>query len=106
LDAEHYARGHADRGNLLIHLLAVPLFIAAAFLLAAALVQARWLAAAGWLAGIGLSLALQAIGHQRERLPPEPFSGPLDFLARILAEQFYRFPRLLLSGRWLRNLWG
>ncbi len=68
--------------------------------------QARWLAAVGWLACIGLSLALQGIGHRRESMPPEPFSGPLDFLARILVDQFYRFPRLLLSGRWLRNLRG
>lgn len=42
------------------------------------------------------------IGHRLERNQPEPFRGPLDVVRRILLEQYYRFPRFVLTGAWLR----
>ena len=47
---------------------------------------------------------MQGIGHKREAEPPVPFDGPGDFLARVFVEQFFTFPRFVLTGGWLRNL--
>ena len=90
--------------NLPIHALAVPLFIVSTVRLADALLLGSWLAAGTWLGAIGVSMSLQGLGHRRESLPPEPFAGPGDFIKRILIEQFYRFPRFVLSGQWWSKL--
>ena len=98
-----YARSHADRVNLLIHLLAVPMFWLASISGITFLAMALWIHA-GWAAlALAAALGFQAIGHKRERLPPEPFSGPVDFVTRIFSEQFLRFPGFVLSGDWWRN---
>ena len=47
-----------------------------------------------------LSLALQGRGHRWEPVPPEPFTGPMNAVARLLCEQWITFPRFVLSGGW------
>lgn len=95
-----YGRNHQDPRNLLLHLFAVPLFMAGTLaVLAGALQASPLLAGAGVAAALG-SLALQGRGHRLEQHAPEPFDGAGDALARILAEQWITFPRYLLSGGW------
>ena len=53
---------------------------------------------------MGTGLALQGKGHKLERVPPEPFTGPANAIARLLLEQWVTFPRFVLSGGWRRAL--
>jgi hypothetical protein len=101
-----YADNHRDRLNLLLHLVAVPAFIAGALAFVRLLTLGLW---AG--AGVALLLAVvafgvQGIGHKREAVAPVPFDGPADFIGRVLVEQFITFPRFVLSGHWARNFAG
>ena len=60
---------------------------------------------AGGPAGASLvAVALQGRGHRLEPVPPEPFSGPLNFVSRLFFEQWVTFPRFVLSGGWLAAL--
>ncbi|HEV2443141.1 MAG TPA: terminase [Steroidobacteraceae bacterium] len=107
--SERYARYHQSRSNLLLHIVFVPLFVAGNVALLAALVERRWLLALGALTLTVISLAIQGRGHRGEAVPPEPFTGPVNAVARILLEQWVTFPRFVLSGAWrqaLRNAAG
>lgn len=98
-----YGRVHTDRANLAIHLFAVPIFVGMSSASALAAIQAHFFTGGLLLLFALLAFAVQAIGHQREAVPPEPFNGPVDFLRRIVAEQYYKFWRFLLSGEFRRN---
>lgn len=103
---EGYPRYHRSRTNLKIHIVAVPVFL---FADAWFFVSFFTLALPGIvlaLALMGLSLFAQGRGHDLEELPPEPFNGPRDAIARILLEQSVTFPRFVLSGGWSRALKG
>ncbi len=63
---EDYARFHRDRGNMLIHIIAVPAFIYGTWLVMSGVIAGRLVGAVFGLAAIGVSLALQGIGHKRE----------------------------------------
>jgi len=99
-----YVAKHRDRGNLLIHIVAVPLFQLATLVLIGALVGRR--AAIGVIAVIAMvvALVLQGRGHRREAEAPTPFDGAADFLSRFVVEQWITFPRFVLSGAWSANL--
>jgi uncharacterized membrane protein YGL010W len=99
-----YARNHRDRVNLLIHMIAVPAFIAGVLAGASQALQARWIGAVVALVVVVVAFAAQGVGHKREHVPPEPFAGPGDFFARVFTEQFITFPRFVLAGRWARSL--
>lgn len=99
-----YDRNHRDRGNLLLHFVAVPAFVGAALALATCLLRGFWFAAALAFLLMLVAFAVQGIGHKREAEAPIPFDGPGDFLARVFAEQFITFPRFVLSGGWMRQL--
>lgn len=101
---EGYPRYHSARANLLIHIVAVPLFWAGNILLVLAFVRRSWLIGLVALAAMIFSVALQGRGHSQESLPSEPFTSPLNAVARILLEQWINFPRFLLSGGWRRAL--
>jgi hypothetical protein len=97
-----YPRFHRNRTNLAIHVVMVPIFVASTL-------GALWAAAVGsWTAAVVLglgpvvSLVAQGAGHKKEPNPPLPFAGPSDFVARVLTEQFYRFPRFVLTGGWAK----
>jgi hypothetical protein len=95
-----YPEGHADRRNLMVHALTMPLF-AGGLVLALA---TPWLGAAA-LAGLvlpPLAMALQGSGHRKESVAPQPFSGPADVAGRILVEQLWTFPRYVVSGGFAR----
>jgi phage terminase small subunit len=98
-----YTAKHRDRGNLLLHAVAVPLFWLSTLLLVASLVTRESVAVVFAAAGLGVSILLQGRGHRREREAPTPFEGAGDFVSRLVVEQWVSFPRFVLSGGWLRN---
>ncbi len=99
-----YQDFHASRQNLLIHIVAVPVFLLANVILVAALLKGAWAGAGVALVCMLVSFGLQGIGHGREANPSIPFSGPANALARIFLEQWVNFPRFVLSGGWFRAL--
>jgi uncharacterized membrane protein YGL010W len=99
-----YGNAHQDRRNLLIHIVAVPLFGAGAVGLVLGLSQFEWLLAGAGLVAMLLGFGLQGFGHRFERTAPPPFASRAEFVTRILTEQFVVFPRFVLSGAWLRRV--
>jgi len=99
-----YVAKHRDRGNLLIHIVAVPLFQLATLLLIGALVGRSMSAAVIAVIGMVVALVLQGRGHRREPETPAPFAGAADFVSRFVVEQWVTFPRFVLSGAWADNL--
>lgn len=95
-----YPKYHRNRVNLLIHLVAVPLFVASVFGALWFAFQGQLFLAAAFLIGPAISLASQGYGHKLEEAPPIPFSGPGNYIKRILIEQFLSFPRFVISGGW------
>lgn len=92
-----YGENHTRRATLVVHLLTVPLFWAGTL----ALLSSPW---TGWPSAVLgpvtllLVMALQGRAHAKEAVPPVPFTGPADVLARIFLEQWVTFPRFVLSG--------
>ncbi|MGB3053103.1 MAG: Mpo1-like protein [Polyangiales bacterium] len=101
---QDYPHFHKNRTNLLLHIVVVPLFVLGVVYAIVAAFQGRWLAALLSLALPLVSIAVQGVGHKKEVNPPLPFDGPGEFLTRIFSEQFYKFPKFVLSGQWLRAL--
>lgn len=101
---EGYPRYHCSRANLLLHIVVVPLFLLGNIGLLVSLFQRSWFLAALMAAAMGVSLALQGTGHKKEPVPPVPFTGPANAVARIFCEQWITFPRFVLSGSWLTAL--
>ncbi|GAC1031165.1 DUF962 domain-containing protein [Pseudomonas sp. No.21] len=98
-----YARNHRHPTNLVLHLLAVPLFIVATLVLLDGLFTLSVLNIALGVIGLAASLGLQSHGHRLEAEAPEPFADRKDAVGRLLTEQFVTFPRFFLSGAWWRN---
>jgi len=97
---EGYPKYHQSRANLLIHIVAVPLFVVGTATLVASALQTSGLLLALAIGCIVVAVALQGRGHRLEPVPPEPFSGPLNFVSRLFLEQWVTFPRFVLSGGW------
>jgi len=102
--SRQYARYHQSRANLLLHIVFVPAFLAGNVALLLALLERRWPLALGAAAVTALSIAIQGRGHRGEPVPPEPFTSPLNAVARIFREQWVTFPRFVLSGGWSQAL--
>jgi hypothetical protein len=104
-----YPAGHRDRRNLLVHALSVPFFLGGTIAFSAAPLFGPWPAVAG-AAAMAAALAAQGRGHRLETQAPVPFRGPLDAIARLVAEQWITFPRFVLSGgfgrAWREGLTG
>ena len=99
-----YATYHLSRNNLLLHIVAVPIFLIANIALVLALLQGNWSRALVSLVVMALSFAAQAVGHGKEANPSIPFASPANAFGRIFAEQWINFPRYVLSGSWWRAL--
>ncbi len=97
---EGYPRYHQSRANLLIHIVAVPLFLLGTIALVAAVLQLSLVLLAVAIGCIVVAVALEGRGHRLEPVSPEPFSGPLNFVSRLFFEQWVTFPRFFLSGGW------
>ena len=96
-----YPAGHTTRLNLFIHILTVPIFEIGTLTLLGSLAIAPLYALLGLAMMVG-AMAAQGQGHAREPQPPVRFRGPVDVLARILAEQWIAFPRFVLTGGFAR----
>jgi len=97
-----YPATHRDRRNLLTHALTAPFFVAGTVaLVTSPFARSAGLAIGGLAATIGV-MAIQGRTHKGERVGPAPFRGPLDVVQRFLAEQWFTFPRYLLSGEFTR----
>ncbi|SUD40265.1 Phage terminase, small subunit [Ectopseudomonas mendocina] len=98
----HYADQQRHPTNLLLHLIAVPLFLLSLLLLLIGLWHMGFVPLV--LAAIGLygALCLQAQVHRLEQNQPPPFSGERDACKHQLLEQSVTFPRFLFSGGWWR----
>jgi hypothetical protein len=101
-----YSAKHRNRANLLIHIVAVPLFQIGTLILVAAALTISGAAAAVALVCMVAALVLQGRGHRLEPETPTPFDGPADFVSRFVTEQWVTFPRFVLSGAWYRTLTG
>ena len=102
--ASDYGRYHQNPVNLLIHMVAVPVFMIGLVSGVGFLISGRALLALLCFLGPVSSLAVQAIGHKMEPVKAEPFQGPLNFLQRIFLEQFYRYWVFVFSGAWFRTI--
>ena len=100
IDWADYRRVHADRRNLIIHLIAVPLFVASFVALLVFVTRADYGPGAVALALALVAMGLQGRGHKLESETPLPFTGAGNFLKRWFTEQFVTFPVFLISGRW------
>lgn len=101
-----YAERHQDRVNLIIHIVAVPLFWWGALDTLGSILFSGLFAAVGGMALMVLSVFLQGVGHDREAVAPEPWAGAWVFAQRLAAEQFVNFPRFVISGAWWRGVNG
>lgn len=99
-----YAGYHRNRVNLLLHSVVVPLFWVGTVLLILGLLGLAWVELVAGAVCILVSVAVQGRGHRLEPTPPAPFTGPWNFIGRLVFEQWITFPRFLLSGGWARNL--
>lgn len=99
-----YPDNHRDRTNLIIHIVAVPLFLLGNLGVIGALALLSIPVGATGLTLMILAMALQWRGYSLERVPPQPFSGAANALGRVFLEQWYTFPHFVLSGRWHRAL--
>ena len=97
-----YPRYHRSRINLLLHIIVVPVLLLGNLGLVAALFQRSWLVAALAIVAMVASVTLQGVGHRREPVPPEPFTGPRNAIARLLCEQWVTFPRFVATRGWLQ----
>ena len=99
---DDYPRVHTTRANLLIHIVAVPVFDLAIVGAVASLAARSWVGAAGGVVIAAAALAAEGRGHGIEPEAPAPFTGPVNVVKRIVAEQFITFPRFVLGGGWGR----
>ena len=96
---------HKRTANLLIHILAVPLFVVGHVLFVVGIFSNNSLLIVA-LGCVVVSLGLQSLGHSLEKVKPPPFDGARDFVRRLYAEQFCNFWRFLFSGQWYASLRG
>jgi hypothetical protein len=101
-----YGERHQDRLNLILHIVAVPLFWWGTLDLVGSILFSGLFAAFDGLVLMALSVFLQGLGHDREAVAPEPWAGPGVFALRLAAEQFVNFPRYVISGEWWRIVGG
>lgn len=97
-----YPENHRNPTNLVLHLIAVPLFIVGFLLLVSGVFSLSIANVAIGVVGLVAALALQRHGHSLEAQASEPFSDRKDAVQRLLVEQFVTFPRFVLSGAWWR----
>lgn len=97
-----YHNKHQHPANLVLHLIAVPLFILGALLVLSGLFGFDLGQLAVGVIALIAGLGLQRHGHRLEAEQPEPFANRQDAIKRLLTEQFITFPRFVLSGGWWR----
>jgi hypothetical protein len=99
-----YSQKHQHRTNLLLHIVAIPVFMVGTIALVLGILTlslgAILTGAVAWL----LALVVEGRGHKMEPETPAPFTGAGNFVSRFFLEQWITFPRFVLTGGWWRNL--
>nr|WP_314481889.1 Mpo1-like protein [uncultured Pseudomonas sp.] len=95
-----YRHNHRHPANLVLHLIAVPMFILGALLVLGGVFGLDIVQLAVGILALAAALGLQRHGHRLEADAPEPFINRTDSVQRLLTEQFITFPRFVLSGAW------
>jgi uncharacterized membrane protein YGL010W len=103
---EAYAHQHRNRLNLLVHLLMVPQFMIACAGILVAIVLRHGGLVTLWLSVAALCVIGQEVGHLFEERRAEPARSFTEFVNTWFKEQFYVFPRFVLSGGWWRAFRG
>ncbi len=99
-----YNKYHRSSTNLVVHIVAVPIFMVGTILLVLAILNLKLWSALLAVALMVAAMAAQGVAHAREDYPPEPFKTLQEALTRIFLEQWFTFPRFVLSGRWYAAL--
>jgi hypothetical protein len=92
-----YPDNHCTRNNLILHILTVPMFQLGTLTVLSAPWTGLWSAMVG-LGSMAVAVIAQGKGHAQEAVKPVPFAGPFDAPRRIFLEQWFTFPRFVLSG--------
>jgi hypothetical protein len=98
-----YRHVHQSRTNLILHIATVPFFWAGTLAVLASPVLGVGAAIAG-VVTMAVVMAIQGSGHGHEASAPAKFKGPADMAGRILAEQWFTFPRYVVTGGFARAL--
>lgn len=99
-----YKQYHNTPINLWIHILAAPLFIIGTILLITAIIGLSFFMIIASSLIMAVSILAQGFGHSKETHPVEPFIDGKNAVTRIFIEQFYTFPKYVISGKWYRAL--
>ncbi|HEY0393773.1 MAG TPA: Mpo1-like protein [Candidatus Elarobacter sp.] len=86
-----YPRVHADRRNLMIHVVAVPVFDVAILGAVASLAMRSWVGAVAGVAVAAAAFAAEGRGHGLEAERPIPFAGPVNAWRASLPSSSSRF---------------
>lgn len=100
----NYSKAHGSRLNLIIHIITTPLFIAGIVWFCVSLFQLDVIGMIASLLIASLAFGLQGFGHSKEEHRAEPFTSVGQAIVRIFLEQFFTFPRFVLSGNWFTAL--
>ena len=103
---EGYSKAHQSRANLFIHIILVPLFIISFLSLLLSIFRFDLISIVSSFFIMMMSFGLQGIGHSKEINPAEPFTSIKNAVLRIFLEQFYTFPKFVITGAWYRTLRG
>lgn len=101
-----FAKFHQSKLNLWIHIVAVPIFVSCFCLLILGIFTFNLNIVFISMAGMVGSIVIQGVGHKKEQLPPEAFTGPINVIVRIFLEQTYTFPKFVFTGGWAKAMRG
>ena len=97
-----YPGVHANKVNLAVHLVFVPVFMVGTVMFVTGLCTLSIAAAAAGLLAMAAAMAAQGWGHGKEAVRPAGFASPVNALTRILLEQWVTFPGYVLCLAWGR----
>ena len=99
-----YSKVHSSRLNLVIHIISVPLFIAGCLSTLLSLLMFSLVGVFVSVFTVALAFGAQGIGHSKEQVAADPFTGFKQAITRIIFEQFITFPKFVISGSWYAAL--
>jgi uncharacterized membrane protein YGL010W len=79
MNIKEYANLHQHWGNILMHVLSVPFFMAGTLIGILKLLSGDWLGVIASIIVVVMAFALQGIGHKLKEKQPPPFEGPLEY---------------------------
>jgi hypothetical protein len=96
-----YPEVHSRRSTLLVHVVTVPIFVAATLGFLVSLVTLHFFSALLSLTVMGAAFGAEAVMHKREP-KSHAIDGAVDLLSRVFVEHFVTFWRFVLDGGWAK----